>query len=200
MSRYPLILACLHESWGHEREKRKWKKEKLIGALPLLFHWHASHYGQEIVATLPMQLWWWCFAIGGSRMLCYSEVASPHTSQPSCLTHPFQSLIFFCFKFNFLSFNCFRLIKLNLFYKIKHQMRVIVFPQHHKILISRQQNKNCQVQKKKFQCERINFLFKKNLREQKRELNLSMKVQFYPLCLQEKWLNSCLVFKFNPYF
>jgi hypothetical protein len=43
------------------------------------------------------------------------------------------------------------------------------------------------------------FFFKKKLREQKRELNLSMKVQFYPLCLQEKWLNSCLVFKFSFY-
>ena len=63
------------------------------------------------------------------------------------LSYPSFSIIdfFFCFKFNLLNFNCFRSIKLNLFYKIKHQMCVIVFPRHHKIPISRQQNKNCQV-------------------------------------------------------
>jgi len=45
-------------------------------------------------------------------------------------------------------------------------MRVIVFPRHHKIPISRQQNKNCQV-KKKINVKRSNFFLKK-LREQKR--------------------------------
>jgi len=39
-------------------------------------------------------------------------------------------------------------------------MRVIVFPRHHNIPISRQQNKNCQV-KKKNQCEKIKFFLKK---------------------------------------
>ena len=70
---------------------------------------------------------------------------TPH--EPTKLSYPSFSIIefFFCFKFNLLSFNCFRSIKLNLFYKIKHQMCVIVFPRHHKIPISRQQNKNCQV-------------------------------------------------------
>jgi len=45
-------------------------------------------------------------------------------------------------------------------------MRVIVFTRHHKIPISRQQNKNCQV-KKKINVKRSIFFLKK-LREQKR--------------------------------
>jgi hypothetical protein len=73
----------------------------------------------------------------------------------------FNHWIFFCFKFNLLSFNCFRSIKLNLFYKIKHKMCVIVFPRHHKISISRQQNKNCHSNKKNSMWK-DQFFLKKN--------------------------------------
>jgi len=137
--------ACMNLEERREKKMKKKNCRSLTVALPLThaIPWtRACSDASNAIAMMMFRYW------RKSHALLERGGFTPH--EPTKLSYPSFSIIdfFFNFKFNLLSFNYFRSIKLNLFYKIKHQMRVIVFPQHHKIPISRQQNKNCQVKKK----------------------------------------------------